>query len=317
MPSLVKNVVNWGANLRHGSASPSPNSPPAIDLCKVSTSDLSFHLKICGKKPKFVDNGFKHPFCSRSCARSGQGPSPAACLLRGCRATGKPAFANFCSDVHARDGVRLGKAPGCDFCKVQPRSVGELCLACERQSRGNPRLRELKPDGATFKNLRAQFLSEWESSESNNPNPPSFERVYEVISPRESRMRYDQYRSISPSLAEIRTFHSSQCICDLGYKDSALCSFKSCGICSIVKSSFKSLAFGVPFNKGRFGEGIYSYRNPALADRFATSCTSSPFRVMIACDICVEPGQCANEEESLWVPTSDAILPVYVVMYTR
>jgi hypothetical protein len=41
----------------------------------------------------------------------------------------------------------------------------------------------------------------------------------------------------------------------------------------------------------RFGDGIYSYRNPALADLFATSCTSSPYRVMIACDVAVEAGQ--------------------------
>lgn len=38
----------------------------------------------------------------------------------------------------------------------------------------------------------------------------------------------------------------------------------------------------------RFGDGVYSYRNPALADQFATSCTTSPFRVMIASEILVE-----------------------------
>lgn len=37
----------------------------------------------------------------------------------------------------------------------------------------------------------------------------------------------------------------------------------------------------------RYGSGIYSYPNPALADEHSTSCTSSPYRVMIACDIVV------------------------------
>lgn len=46
----------------------------------------------------------------------------------------------------------------------------------------------------------------------------------------------------------------------------------------------------------RFGDGIYSYRNPALADNFATSCTSSPHRVMIACDLVVEPGTPGSTE---------------------
>ena len=71
----------------------------------LSNVGLEFYMqkkKICGKKPKFVDKGFKHPYCSRSCARNGQGPSPTACVFRGCRATGKPAFANFCSEAHAR-----------------------------------------------------------------------------------------------------------------------------------------------------------------------------------------------------------------------
>jgi len=45
-----------------------------------------------------------------------------------------------------------------------------------------------------------------------------------------------------------------------------------------------------------FGDGVYSYRNPALADNFATSCTSSPYRVMIACDVTVEPAQTAVDE---------------------
>ena len=35
----------------------------------------------------------------------------------------------------------------------------------------------------------------------------------------------------------------------------------------------------------RQGKGLYSSRNPAFADRFATSCLSSPYRVMIACDV--------------------------------
>lgn len=54
------------------------------------------------------------------------------------------------------------------------------------------------------------------------------------------------------SVAEIQTFHSSQCICDLGVKDAALCKFPSCGICRIVKTSFKELAFGERYNTGRW-----------------------------------------------------------------
>jgi len=33
------------------------------------------------------------------------------------------------------------------------------------------------------------------------------------------------------------------------------------------------------------GNGLYSCTNPSRADRYATSCLSSPYRVMIACDV--------------------------------
>ncbi|CAA7269534.1 unnamed protein product [Cyclocybe aegerita] len=298
MAAIVKNVVRWGAHSQR------TNTPlvQAVDLCEI-----------CGKKPKFVENGHKHPYCSRSCARNGSGPSPSACVLQGCRATGKPAYANFCSEAHAREGVRQGQVDGCELCEVQPRIVGTMCIPCDRVMRAGPRLRELSRDANLFKNLRAQFLSEWDSPRES----PSFEKVYEIVLPREARARHEQYRTAHPNFEEVRSFHSSQCICDLGTKDASLCNFKSCGICSIVKSCFKSFAFGANYNNGRFGDGIYSYRNPALADRFATSCTTSPYRVMIACDAAVEPGQESVEEESLFVSTVDAILPVYIFMYIK
>ncbi|KAK7458112.1 hypothetical protein VKT23_010020 [Stygiomarasmius scandens] len=264
MAAFVKHVVHWGAHQRLQGLS--------NDLCET-----------CGKKPKFVENGFKHPYCSRTCARNGPGPSPKACLLQGCRATGKPAFADFCSDIHAKEGVRKGQVRGCDVCKVRPRSIGELCITCDRSAAGRTRFRELDNNGATFKQVRSQFISEWESHVK-----PSVEKVYEVILSRDAQNRHLSYRKHLQSQKELRTFHAAQCICNLGVGQAILCDFKSCGICSIVKSAFKTFAFGESSNLGRFGEGIYSYRNPQLADQFATSCTSSPYRVAIACDVLVE-----------------------------
>ena len=49
----------------------------------------------------------------------------------------------------------------------------------------------------------------------------------------------------------LRTFHASQCICDMGTKGTVLCTWPSCGICNIIKSAFKGVAFGAPHNKGR------------------------------------------------------------------
>lgn len=35
-----------------------------------------------------------------------------------------------------------------------------------------------------------------------------------------------------------------------------------------------------------------------MSDKYATSCTSSPYRVMIACDVSVEPAQTESEAVS-------------------
>lgn len=39
----------------------------------------------------------------------------------------------------------------------------------------------------------------------------------------------------------------------------------------------------------RFGSGIYSYLEPSLADRHAVSTASSPYRVMLACEVDLLP----------------------------
>ncbi|KAI5985221.1 hypothetical protein EDC04DRAFT_2500237, partial [Pisolithus marmoratus] len=74
--------------------------------------------------------------------------------------------------------------------------------------------------------------------------------------------------------------------CDMGTNGPALCTWGSCGICNIVKSAFREIAFGASFNKGRYArEWSVLLHNPSRADCFATSCLSSPYRVMIACDV--------------------------------
>ncbi|KAF8630183.1 hypothetical protein AX15_003062 [Amanita polypyramis BW_CC] len=305
MSSLVKSVVHWGSN-------PRTSMMLTPDLCEI-----------CGKKPKFVEKGFKHPYCSRTCARVAQSLSPnqgnGQCLLTGCRAAGRASVANFCTDAHGREAVRLGQVASCDACKVQPRSVGNLCAVCERRGRAPPpKLRQLNSDATSFKNVRAQFRSEWEFI----TTLPSVEKVYEIVNSRDILANHDHYRNTNPTKILIRTFHAAQCVCDMGTKEQVLCNFRSCGICCIVKSSFKEFAFGEPHNVGRFGKGIYTYRDPSLADRHATSCTSSPYRVMIACDTLVDQSQClrsdeTNDRESIFIDYVDAILPVYLIMYCK
>jgi hypothetical protein len=118
--------------------------------------------------------------------------------------------------------------------------------------------------------VRMQFLSEWEGNEDKGP---VFEKAYEVIVPRDIKVRHEAYwlvfhiyeqallREYADTCAtacraknqgsEIRTFYSALCVCDLGFKDDNLCGGRTCGICCAVKSSFRSFAFGRTFMEGR------------------------------------------------------------------
>lgn len=103
--------------------------------------------------------------------------------------------------------------------------------------------------------------------------------------------------------SQVRTFHGAQCICDLGVADPSLCSWKSCGICSIIKSSFTTFEFGMTNNIGRHGKGVYSYFDPSMADRFATSSVSSPYRAILLCEVNI-PTKGSNASKSPMVVKS-------------
>jgi hypothetical protein len=112
-----------------------------------------------------------------------------------------------------------------------------------------------------------------------------------------------------------RTFHGTQYMCDLGVADSSLCNRKSCGICSIIRSSFTTFAFGAANNSGRYGNGIYTYFNPAMADMFATSSPSSPFKAMLLCEVNI-PGTRSNAQKSPVVVESVSPFGPYVGLQT-
>jgi len=127
---------------------------------------------------------------------------------------------------------------------------------------------------------------------------------------------------------QVCTFYGAQCICDLGVSDSSLCNWKSCGICSIIKSSFTTFEFGATSNSDRYGTGIYSYFDPSMADKFATSSLSSPYRVMLGCEVSV-PAVNSNafkspmvvksfeDADGIFVSSAEAIIPRFVILYSK
>lgn len=68
----------------------------------------------------------------------------------------------------------------------------------------------------------------------------------------------------------------------------------------------------------RYGEGVYSYLNPASADVHATSSLSSPYRVMLACDVLIadqDDADQVDDGERVYVANADAVIPCYVILY--
>lgn len=108
--------------------------------------------------------------------------------------------------VKHREAVSRGQVKACDLCGIQPQRNDDLCIACERHSQSEPRLKELRSRGSSFNqglcqfyypqkyldieriSVRAQFNSEWEG------DPPNLDKVYEVVLPRDIRKRHDAYR---------------------------------------------------------------------------------------------------------------------------
>jgi len=279
----------------------------------------------CGMRPKYVEHGYQHPYCGRTCAKRAQQSGTSTCRLRGCPVAGRTAFVGFCSEYHASEAVRSQQVKGCIQCNDRPATTGNLCPVCDRRSKDEPVLEELDPRGNAFKNLANTTVHKWSSSNGG----VKIEKVFKVVNSQATQDRFEansQKLISAGSMEMLRTYHSSQCICNLGYLDNKICDRPSCGICSILKSSFKSFAFGDQFNTGRYGKGIYSYLNPARADRHSTSCMSSPYRVMISCDVAMTKAakswlpqmrvtSLSDEDGVVFVNNPDAIIAKHVILY--
>ncbi|KAG2357868.1 hypothetical protein BDR07DRAFT_1419140 [Suillus spraguei] len=270
----------------------------------------------CGIKPKYIDpNGTHHSYCGRSCARTGVGKATFECLLRGCSNSGT-AFNGFCSVDHAKRGNAVSPPSA---------SSGPKMRLQTHNHNGAGHMKPKAPSDVVHLFEIPSSATVWrESSGLSQEGSVLVEKLYEISYPASISDARDKYLRGSQATGQahiLRTFHAAQCICDMGTKGPILCKWTSCGICNVVSSAFRGVAFGVPYNIGRQGKGLYSSRNPASADRLATSCLSSPYRVMIACDVVLpqnlDKSTTVVAGDRVVVRVPDAITPRFVVMYTK
>jgi len=221
----------------------------------------------------------------------------------------------------------VGQSTPCDRCGKQPQMISGMCLQCNNsQGDTESRLVELNPKDSKFITMAARVVREWKGV-----GKVQVHKVYEIFLPKDNYATRVAYRVNLEAIGDtnqMHTFHGAQRICDLGIADPSLCSWESCGICSIIKSSFTVFEFGVTCNSGRYGKGIYSYFDPSMADRFATSSVTSPYKAILGCEVNV-PATDSNASKSplvagsiedkdrMVVSSAEAIIPRCVILYSK
>ncbi|KAL4062339.1 hypothetical protein J3A83DRAFT_1864565 [Scleroderma citrinum] len=277
--------------------------------------------EVCGIKAKYVDtSGVIHSYCGRTCAARGAAAGAAMksppCKIRGCSNVEDPTLPGFCSEDHAKRGVNIGLVQACARCKSLPQSSGQMCARCVQLPVDEPKIYDINSSGTVWREFQREWNDRWKDGGS-----ATIEKLFEISYSPVIVAEKESYASSSGGMRLFRTFHASQCICDMGTNGTVLCTWASCGVCNIVKSAFKGVSFGAPHNKGRHGNGLYSCTSSSRADRYATSCLSSPYRVMIACDVVLPQVPSKNSsvlmDDLVVVRDSAAISPRYIVMYTR
>jgi len=205
--------------------------------------------------------------------------------------------------------------------------MGELCSGCHNIERSNePRLKELSLLDPKTDSLISHFYRQWKG-----PERVHIAKVYGIRLPRDVAKARDAYRDKLTALGtprQIQTFHSAQCICDLGANSMEFCNWESCGICQAIKSAFTVFEFGIEADTARWESGVDSYLDPSQADKRAVSTSSSPHRVMISCEVSLPPPRVelsksstvvkSYEEGSLVaVSGAEAIVPRYLILYSK
>lgn len=283
--SMLSNWWNGGGNNSNGN-----------DLCEV-----------CNARPKYRDSFRVHPYCGKSCAA--KAPN---CFYPGCGAKGTREYGGYCSQKHQKATVY------CASCKSTPANPGHaLCSNCQMmQDKNRNRLVELPPNDTGFQEAQQMLISGWP----RGVRPPQVGRVFKIMLGENSQLLRSQYKNSGDS-SRLPIWYSGQNICELGgpTKPVEFCQYKSCGICIPLKSGFSAFEFGQKYQTGPHGNGIYTTREPAVADKHAISSTGTPYRVVILASLTI-PSNASREfilgnNNDVFCKNPLAITPDYLIAY--
>ncbi|KJA13313.1 hypothetical protein HYPSUDRAFT_49917 [Hypholoma sublateritium FD-334 SS-4] len=238
----------------------SPTNRPTIKRANMAP------CVICTVNPclenKFVTCGIK---CTEKLCSSGSS-NPRMCNY--CHRRSKAPHSDQCGPECSEKAQTA-----CLLCRSRPKYqqyhlCGKTCK--EIAAKWTPLLLEAQVDHATYIFVEKKFKNAWRAT----GKAPAIKRIYKIIESSDFLQPYDRYKKRVGN--EVFRYHGTSRQCALGTSASnrKLCSSKTCALCRIIETSFKT---SLANPSGGFGPGIYT----SSAANKAYSYTVGGARVML------------------------------------
>lgn len=188
--------------------------------------------------------------------------------------------------------------------------------------------------GKAFAKVSDIFQRKWDTRKGNYP---AIDCILSITNS-SVRNQWDTYRSALQSTNVEEHFHGTILSCNI-VRTRQLCLNPKCGICGISKTGFDPMRIGSHVDFQRFGYGFYLAPNSSKCHDYTEG--SNDVRAMLLCEVCPgnkferttkdpkltapprgydsvygKTGVELNYEE-ITVYKSEAILPKYIIVYTK
>ncbi|EGO20697.1 hypothetical protein SERLADRAFT_417846 [Serpula lacrymans var. lacrymans S7.9] len=244
----------------------------------------------CHSRPKRVEAGKVHAYCSKTCASKAKTDDCQFCHAKP-KAPGHQYCGKTCAGkANASGGAGQGKpfdtSTACLMCKKAPKQgqrnfCSKYCAdSAESQA---PLLLDVPSSHVTYKSVANQLHTSWKHT--NRPSP-RIKKIYKIVESHTLRAKYEAYKTkvegkghfeakgMSPG-NECRRWHGAHRGCKIGESgQTQLCSGQGCPICSIIRTSYDLQYSGNNFGWLRFGLGIYTSATSSKADDYI--CPNGP-----------------------------------------
>ncbi|KAG8990899.1 hypothetical protein FRB94_004827 [Tulasnella sp. JGI-2019a] len=288
---------------------------PREEWSRRQTGANDYICEICRRRPKLLTTDRRsgrtivQPFCGRACAEEANNISHSRQSYGS-----RPEFRQ--ADDYDEDEYDSGEEeeedeedeeepPDCILCGKYPQAddsyfCGKRCARVASSSA--PIILPVDEDDPDFRDIEEQFYESWEHEDKEMP---TVQQVYKIIQTDELMERYESYRARVEREGRFRRkrlapgnerwqWHGTRRSCDIGDdpRRTKLCGSHDCGVCGIVRRSFKLNRVGTArrpsgsechTNFSRYGSGIYTSTTSSKSDDYSGNHerSRSPYKTML------------------------------------